>query len=73
VVCTSACLCLGTKIDFLSFMNVDPQRSDSTFLLNVVDNPKVSYLGWKETFNGIHDLGIKLGKRSRKGKRLKFR
>jgi hypothetical protein len=31
VVCTGACLCLGTKLDFLSFMDVDPQSSDLTF------------------------------------------
>jgi hypothetical protein len=26
VVCTGACLCLGTMLHFLCFLNVDPQK-----------------------------------------------
>jgi hypothetical protein len=37
----------------------------------VLKMKKVNYLGWKETFKSIHDLGIKWGKQSQKGKRLK--
>jgi hypothetical protein len=42
VVCTGACLCLGTKeVSFLCFMNVNPHKLLTwPFLLDVVDNPK---------------------------------
>jgi hypothetical protein len=32
VICTGACLCLGRKVRFLSFMNVDPKSSDLSLL-----------------------------------------
>jgi hypothetical protein len=40
VVCTGACLCLGTKeVSFLCFTNVDPQALTWPFLLDAIDNP----------------------------------
>jgi hypothetical protein len=36
VVCTGACLCLGTKLDFLRFMNVDPHAPTWLFLIDIV-------------------------------------
>jgi hypothetical protein len=48
MVCTGACLCLGTMLDFLRFTNVDPQSSDSALL----DRRRSQHLEW----NAMHNL-----------------
>jgi hypothetical protein len=47
VICTSTCLCLGTMLAFLRFMNVDPKAPTWFFLNDVVAN-----LEW----NAMHDI-----------------